>query len=340
MKKPTIVIDFDAILFKSCCAVEKRSVKIINKITQEEFIRKNISSFWGRGKNIGGELREINSKKDSPYTKDDFLVVPQQEVDDFKNAICILNNTINSFCSLTNTTKWYGYVGGVGNFRIDEAQLIPYKQNRENLIKPIYYDQMKDHMLNKVGIFSVNGKEVDDQISTDCYDSYRNWKKTGKEQDKLIAVVSDKDYKGCLGWFYYPDFDFEPTLIEGLGEISLNDDKVHGAGRAWKYFQFFGDQTDGFSANYHSDKPFGTISAYRALDGCRTDKEYFESIVKTYKELYPVSKEIENFRGDLVQVSWLSMLQENVLFAHLERWEGDRLDVKSILDNLEVQYDD
>lgn len=338
--KPTLVIDFDALLFKACCAVEKRSVKIINKITQEEFVRPNISSFWGRGKSIGAELLEINKSRTTPYEKDDFIIADIQEVEDFDIACSIVKGTIKKYCHHLNTTTWYGYVGGQGNFRETEATLIPYKQNRSELIKPLYYDQMKDYLVNTLGVESVHNREVDDQISTDCYSAYRVWVKTKSNKDKIIGVVEDKDYRGNPGWFYYPERDFEEFLIEDFGSLVCDEGVILGQGRLWKYYQFFGDKTDGFSANYHSKVKFGDKSAYKALKDCHTDKMCLESIIQTYKMLYPEPFEIVNFRGDLVEVNYFNMLQENILFAHLERWEGDRINLKTLLDNLGVKYDD
>lgn len=338
MTKPTACIDFDAMIFRSCCATEDRSIEVTNKITQETFVYKNRTQFFGAGKKISGVLEELNKLRSTPYTKDDFLIVDKIDTQPFFHAKSIMNKMVKRICEQLGTTKWFGFVAGEGNFRLDECRIIPYKGNR-TLPKPVHYYEMV-HYLESIGVEKVNGKEVDDEISTICFQSYQKYKKSRNNKDLIVGVVCDKDYLGNSGVFW--NFLNEGVVqeVDGFGTLINDEGSIKGTGRLFKYFQILSNDTsDGYSANFWSDVKWGSISAYKALKECKTDKECWQKIVNTYKILYPETKTITNHRQELVQFDWLDILQEIVMFVHLQRWDSDRLKVTDILDRLEIAYE-
>ncbi len=338
MTKPIVCIDFDAMIFRSCCATEDRSIEVTNKITQETFVYKNRTQFFGTGKKISGVLAELNSMRTTPYTKEDFLIVDKVEVQPFFHAKSIMNKMIKRICQQLDTPNWFGFVGGDGNFRLDKCRIIPYKGNR-TLPKPEHYYEMVRY-LESIGVEKVHGKEVDDEISTVCFQSYQKYKKSRHNKDLIVGAVCDKDYFGNSGVFWNFINEGEIQEIDGFGTLVNDEGSIKGTGRLFKYFQILSnDPSDGYAANFWSDTKWGAISAYKELKDCKTDKECWQKIVQTYKMLYPEMKTITNHHQELVQFDWLDILQEIVMFVHLQRWPDDSLNVEEILKRLEVDYE-
>jgi hypothetical protein len=59
--------------------------------------------------------------------------------------------------------------------------------------------------------------------------------------------------------------------------------------------------------------------------------------VNIFKELYPEPKIVTGWRGDKIEVDWLYVMQEMFTMAHMLRSENDSVDIKSVLDKLEVE---
>lgn len=338
---PTICFDYDFLLFQAACVVEKRTIKVVNKITSEELIFKNRTEFYGHYKNKnGGWLAEQNTKRTTPYQVDDFFIEDSKVVEPIENAIHILNQSIKSICSQLNTNKYYGYTARGKTFREDIATLLPYKGNRENMEKPIHLEELKDYVNLRHDGFIVDTYEADDYCAMDAWHHFNLFKKTGNEKDKLINVAIDKDAKGVTSFLFNPNKYFEPIMIEGVGSLYEDEKDIDGRGRAWFYFQVAnGDSTDNFNPSCFSDGKYGKVSAYNALKGCSTDKQYWQALVNYFKKMYPEPKDIVNFRGDAITIDYLYVLQEMVDMAWMKRFEEDRIDVKSVLEKLEVSYD-
>lgn len=344
--KPTLCFDYDFLLYQAACVTEKSQIKAINKITSEEFTFKSRTELWGHWKNkSGGWLAEINKSRTSPYTPEDFLIEDFKETEPIENSIYVLNQSIKKICAELDTNKYYGYTGRGDTFRSRIATLQEYKGNRTELIKPTHLEDLKDYVERKHNAVIVRDLEADDYCSMDAWYCFKNYSKTGNLKDKLINVAVDKDAKGVTSFLFNPNKMFEPQRIEGLGTIYRLDvgvaPEIEGYGRAYLYFQIAsGDVADNYNPACFSDSKAGSITAFNALSGCSTDRQYWQALVHYYKKLYPEKKTITNFRDDTFEIDWLYVLQEITDLAHMKRWEDDRLVVKDILDKLEVKYAD
>lgn len=330
---PTICFDYDFLLYQAACVVEKRKIKVTNKITNEELTFKSRTEFYGHWKKKeGGWLAEINKSRASPYSVDDFLIEDTVDIEPIDNAIYILNNSIKAICSTLDVKNYYGYTGKGETFRHDVATLLPYKGNRENLQKPVYLDDLKDYIVRKHNATIVKYYEADDYCSMDAYDAYFKFKETGNLSDKLITVAVDKDAKGTTGFLFNPHDMFEPLEISGLGELSKENSKISGHGRAWFYFQVaYGDPSDNYKPSCLSKKEVGEVAAYNALKDCKSDKEYWQALISFYKDLYPEPVTFTNFREDRLTIDWQYILQEIVTLAHMKRFKEDKIDVAKII---------
>lgn len=339
--KITLCFDFDFLLYQAACVTEKSQIKVLNKITSEEFIFKSRTEMYGHWKNKnGGWLAETNKGRVSPYTVDDFLIEDFKDTEPIENAIHVLNSSIKKICSQLDTNKYYGYTGRGDTFRTHLATLQEYKGNRKDLVKPTHLEELKDYIERKHNAVIVKDFEADDYCSMDAWYCFNKYSKTGNLSDKLINVAVDKDSKGVTSFLFNPNKMFEPQEIKGLGSLYCLEE-VEGYGRSWLYYQIAaGDTSDNYNPACFSDIKAGPVTAYNAIKDCNTDKEYWQALVKYYKKLYPEKKTVTNFKGDSFEIDWLYVLQEITLLAHMKRWEEDRLVVKDILDRLEVHYDD
>lgn len=334
----TILFDYDYLLYQAACAVEERSVTVVHKETGEEFVCKNKTEFYGRGKKITGVLAELNEKRNKEYTKEDFLIIDNIESGDISDAKMMLTTQINNIRKQLDIKSYYGYSGSGDTFRHTLATLMPYKGNREALHKPEHLPELKEYLVQRHNCEIVTEIEADDGVSMDSHYYYKQWCKKGG--DKVITVSIDKDAKGCTGFLFNPNKDFEPLEINGLGSVWRDEKIVDGFGRAFFYYQLCrGDDIDNYDPACLSDMNVGDVTAINALKGCQTDKQYWQAIVDFYKKMYPEPVTFTNFRGDELTVDWLYILQEITDLAHMLRWEGDRLVVKNILTNLEVNYE-
>lgn len=116
---------------------------------------------------------------------------------------------------------------------------------------------------------------------------------------------------------------------------------MKGRGRMWLYQQVLnGDDADNYFANSACDMKWAEKSAYALLKDCKNDKEAIEALVKGYKTLYPQPKAITGWRGDTLDITWLTMLQENFTLAHMLRHKEDKVDVVATMKKLGVEFED
>lgn len=336
--KDTLLFDYDFLIYKAACAVEKKTIVAINKDTGQELTFNNRSEFWGRGKTLGGALLQINEEESKNYTKDDFTILDKTEVESLENALALTKRIITTICKTLGTNRYYGYSGIGDTFRDKLCTLKQYKGNREDLIKPVWHKEVQEYLVKYHNCELITEVEADDAVATDAWYYYHQFKKTG--ENKVITIAVDKDAKGTTGFLYNPNKDFEPLEISGLGELYLNEkNEVDGYGRAWWYFQVIrGDDIDNYDPACLSKMRVGDKTAYKALKDCKTDREYWQAIVDFYKKMYPEPVTFTNFRGNKLTVDWLYILQEMIDLSWMRRWEDDRVIATEVLDKLRINY--
>ena len=90
------------------------------------------------------------------------------------------------------THKVEYYLTGKGNFRNDHAVTVPYKGNRDGMVKPIHLQALRDFFVEELGAIVTSGEETDDRIAI----------RATQEGDKAIAISLDKDFDQFKGWHY------------------------------------------------------------------------------------------------------------------------------------------
>jgi len=327
-----IVWDFDYIKYTIGSISEKRTIMVTHKQSgnQKEF--KTRTEFYGHyAKKAGGWLAEQNEKRLTPLLPDEFDIVDVQTPEPEKFALRAVNQHIEGVCERIGTNDYYGYIGKGDSWRVEASTLLKYKGNRVDNLRPIHLDAIEQHLQKKHGASIVRELEADDQCVIDCTANKR-----------LILVGVDKDYDGCELRLFNPDKMDRWEQRGGFGRLYIGSDKkVRGDGRMFLYHQVLsGDSSDGYFANSASAVKWGDKSSYALLSKCSNDKQALEALVEGYRMLYPTKTEITGWRGDKFDIDWLYVMQENFDMAHmLRKPEGDRLDVKKLLDKLGVNYD-
>lgn len=363
-----LVIDMDFIIFDAVSVAERKFIRATHRPTGQVLEFDNTTALWGDWrKKQGGWIGLKNSVSGNSYYKaEDFDVVHCQEPrpfrtkgkvkgidehsgeeirdpDTFKSpldgACIIVDEKIKAICAKLGTSNYRGFTGEGEVFRHKLATLLPYKGNREDLLKPLLLEEMKRYVCERHNTTMVHDIETDDAFTMAVVAGYKAWKAAGRTGPRVIGVAVDKDSKQTEGFHFNPNHDTEPRLIEGFGSLWLDDKgKVDGAGRMWLYQQVgSGDASDNYKANCFSSKKWAEKGAFNVLSECKNDKEAFAGLVSIFKMLYPERKTVEGCKGP-VEIDWLYVMQECFTMAMMLRKPGDKIDVKATLVKLGVDY--
>ena len=150
------------------------------------------------------------------------------------------------------------YITGKGNFRNEIAVTEPYKGNRKDMKKPIHYDAIRKHLVEKLGAVLIEGMEADDAIAIEATNM--------GNQAIIVSIDKDLDQVAGLHYNFVKQELYEVTPEEGM----LNF-----------YKQILtGDRVD----NIIGIKGVGPVKAAKLLKDCKTEKEMFDVCVKAYND--------------------------------------------------------
>ena len=329
-----LIFDGDSISFKAAAANEKRSIVATHLSTGKKREFDNRTKF----KEYLADIKEASGKT---FDITEFTIEDKQTPGDIKFTLGAMKAMIMSVCERLNCSNYVVTMSGKDNFRLKLPLPIQYKSNRATMLRPLQLAEAREYLLRYHGATLSEGCEADDVQAMWQYRGY-------KEGKKYVAVSIDKDAKATPGWLFNPDKDKEPRFIDGLGELYRDENKdIRGHGRKFFYYQvLIGDSTDCYNPrdlakNAQGKKPkYGEVAAFNDLKDCQTDKECWEVIVKRYNEWYPepVIYQMHGKEGHefAYKADWLHLLQMYVDCAHMQRWKGDRIDVKALLEKLDV----
>lgn len=343
MKEDELIFDADSIAYKAAAANEEKSIKT-------EHIEKGVVESWANRTAFREHIKDTN------HTEDMYIITDVQEPRHSSYGKSLIRDMIKGYHNRTGVSKGTIYIGGENNFR-DEIPLPmthvatvgkwagkskiggKYKENREDTIRPVQLKELRQWMIKELGAVVVNGMEVDDISSIRAYEGF-------KSDTRIIQVTEDKDALQCSGWLFNPAKMMKPVLIKGFGELHKEAKGVKGTGRLWLYYQaLYGDSVD----NYHGcdlwkiqqDKAgksvtFGEVAAFNILKDAKNDKEALTAVYNQYKAWYPETVVYTDHTGLIQKKDALEIMQLYFDCAHMQRWEGDRIDVAAMLDKLGV----
>lgn len=305
MTKTTIAVDGDVIAYRAAAATEKRSVEVTHKTEDIVEVFDTLTEF-----------RKWCVEKD--YQEEDFEKVACRVAEDKSHTNHILRNTVKQAIASCKADEVEIYISGTDNFRDSIPLPKLYKGNRAGLEKPINLVSAKEFLVKNYNGVVVNGYEADDKLSMRAYDGYI-------QKEKIIQVTIDKDADQCQGWlFNFLRMDC-PQYVGGLGEVYLDTKgKLRGLGTKFLYAQLLmGDSTDGYKPTDLCKAKMADKGAYAVLKDCKTHKECWEAVYKTYLGWYPEPVTYTAWDGVGYTKDAIAIMQMYLDCARMLRWEGD-----------------
>lgn len=310
-----VVIDGDLISYKCAAANESRTVEVIHKSSGRSAEFDNRTSFrtW--------------LKKEDKWEESEFDIHDIQSPQPLQNALHSAKMMVKRIKSASGCDDFKVVVQGKGNFRDDLLLPVKYKSTRQDLLRPIHLRDVRQYLINKYKAELANGRESDDVLSSYAYEGW-------KTKTKIVQATVDKDAKQCSGWLYNWDKHDKPIFIHGIGDLSINSKgKMEGYGRKWLYAQWsVGDPSDSYKPTHLTSAKYGEKGAVADFGSLQSDKECFQKLIELYKRWYPEPFEYVAWDGATVKADYLHMMQLYVDCAHMQRWEGDRINVKEVFD--------
>jgi hypothetical protein len=317
-----LILDGDLISYKAAAASEKRTIKAKHKTTGEVTTYKNRTALKAALKTSDTEVYE------------DFDIEDVQKIDAINNCFKIIDGMIASIHKTSGCDDVRVVVQGEGNFRDDLLLPSKYKGSRVGTMRPLQLKAAAEYLKEKHKAEVANGRESDDVLSSYAYMGF-------KDNIVIVQGTIDKDARQCSGWLLDWDKMTAPEYISGLGELHMDEKgKLRGKGRKWLYAQVtMGDPSDDYKPTELSKSQYGEASVLKDFGPLTTDKECWTRIAELYKLWYPSPFIYTAWSGEEVQGNWLQMLQIYVDCAHMQRWDGDRLDVTVTLNKMGVNID-
>lgn len=194
----TAFIDGDGLVYRCAFAAQKALYTVRNKQT------KALIGEYNRAYDITEEDTETGEKTliEAGYRDDlkrmgvdvkSVLVEKGWRLEDLSHALQALKSAYRHITETTQCDDVRIFISGKGNFRYDRATIMPYKGNRSDEDKPVYYNDVREHLIKHYDAEPVDGWEADDEIVYQY--------ELGTDDSDVIVTV-DKDLHQCSGKFY------------------------------------------------------------------------------------------------------------------------------------------
>lgn len=320
-----LVLDGDEISYSIAAACEERGIRVTNTNSN------GVATFKTRTK-----MKEFLKGVEIP--EDLYTIEDTQIAEPLANALSTVKSKLVNLKEKFETEYVEIYLSGDNNFRLQLPLPDQYKSGRKDTIRPLLLNEIKEYLVKYHKAVVVDGDEADAALTTRMWYGYKN-------NMKIIASTIDKDARGSAGWLYNPDKD-ELLYIDGYGDLYLNDTgDVKGHGRVWFYYQLLiGDwSTDTYDprrivkAITGKLPKWGEKTCYEYLSKATYDGEAWKLIHDKYLEWFGADEfSYTAWDGSIFTGNYLDALQMIADCAHMARWKGDRLDVRSVLTKMNV----
>lgn len=284
-----VIVDADAVVFRTSAAVETRSVKTVVEGIEVEFPTRTL-------------LKEYCIDMDVEYG--DLELEDCHVNEHISGCLSTLKKTVKNIYEELDATHVIFFLGGTGNFRLDLPLPTQYKAARKDMRRPDYLKDCRDFLNKHYCTFIVNGIEADDCVvgmtgyivnNTDAY---------------CTAFQLDKDFRGSLvkNRYYHITNKQIEELTGGVGKLELTKNDVKGEGLHWLLYQLNqGDAADGFSPKQFFKKRFGSKSYFKYFKDYDNEKDLLLAWIDKWKELLPEVINFTTWDGQEVEHDWLSL---------------------------------
>jgi 5'-3' exonuclease len=318
MSKRLLIVDGDLVAYKHAAAAETRTI-----------IAKHLKS--GREKEFGTrtEFKKFLADKEIEFKPEAYEITDHQHPVDISFAVGTVNKSIEKLLESTWCDELEIYIGSGKTFRHDLPLPTPYKDNRQDNIKPVHLTAVRNHLRRKYKAKVVdNGLEVDDVVTIRAYEALYSG------QEAVLASV-DKDSYQCQGIHLFNWTAENPTieLIPDVGTLRKEKSAVKGNGLKFLALQVLsGDTADTYKGYELSNVSYGPVKAMKVLQDASTEKEIMQIMFNEFKRLYPEQFEYTDCHGKQHVATWKEMLDLYWKCAYMKRSWNDPSSVYDFMD--------
>lgn len=319
-----ILVDSDTLLFSSASVAETRSIEVLHEPTgsKKEFTNRT-------------EFKELMKSKGKEITQD-YKITDKQTPEPVENCLHLIKSSAESILERYPFDEVIFLAGDENNFRLQlplpNAQ---YKANRKNMIRPYWLKEAHEYFRKKYNARKAISYETDDLLSILANDGI-------KQDREVIILVPDKDARQTIGAkignYGTPEHDL--VHIKDFHEVSLENSKAKSYGVPWICLQVcLGDMTDGFKPTQLAGVKYGDVSVYKDFKDCKSPQESLLKVIEKYKSWYPIEFEYKDWRGNVHEADWKSMLSLFWKCAKMKTSEDDQLIAEEFFSKYGVDLD-
>lgn len=311
MTERVLIVDADLIAYQYAAANEKRSI-----------VAKHLKS--GREKifKTRTELKTLLKEKNMEFKPEDYEIEDVQTAASIRFALRNIKGVIQRLTDHTWADRVELYLGTGKVFRHALALPTPYKDNRDDLIKPLQLADVRRYLQVKHKAQLVKGIETDDMITIRAYEELAKGnypiiasadKDAQQSQGVEVLNFGQEEWQGKV----IPDVGSLWKVIIGKGPAT----DIKGDGLKFLAFQTLaGDKADTYFGYKLSNAKYGPAKAFKALEAAKTQQEVLQILIDEFKRLYPQPFEYTDCHGVLhSDVDWFDMLQLYWSCAYMKR---------------------
>ena len=305
MTERVLIVDADLIAYQYAAANEKRSI-----------VAKHLKS--GREKifKTRTELKTLLKEKNMEFKPEDYEIEDVQTAASIRFALRNVKGVIQRLTDHVWADKVELYLGTGKTFRHTLALPTPYKDNRDDLIKPLQLADVRKYLQVKHRAELIKGIETDDMITIRAYEEL------AKGNNPIIASA-DKDAQQSQGVevLNFGQEEWQGKVIPTVGSLWKEKTSYKGDGLKFLALQVLsGDSADTYKGYQLSNVAYGPAKAMKALEKASTEKEILEVLISEFKRLYPEPFDYTDCHGvDHTEVDWFDILQMYWTCAYMKR---------------------
>ena len=200
---------------------------------------------------------------------------------------------------------------------------------------------------------------TDDVVEWYAAQGYKDYLKTGKFSYVILSEDKDSGSNPKMWCLYTKEGtkfpNPQPVLIESsaksIGTLELvqmsKATKVKGTGFVWLAAQAFGigDSADHYHPYLRHCKEvkqgikYGEVEFYKEFVNLKTPKEILQKCVDNMFKWFPKGIQYTDFHREEQDVDTLSWMQTCFAAAYMTRKDGDKTNLKMLLDGFKVDYE-
>jgi hypothetical protein len=311
MTERVLIVDADLIAYQYAAANEKRTILAKHLKSGREKIFKTRT-----------ELKTLLKEKNMEFKPEDYEIEDVQTAASIRFALRNIKGVIQRLTDHTWADRVELYLGTGKVFRHALALPTPYKDNRDDLIKPLQLADVRRYLQVKHKAQLVKGIETDDMITIRAYEELAKGnypiiasadKDAQQSQGVEVLNFGQEEWQGKV----IPDVGSLWKVVIGKGPAT----DIKGDGLKFLAFQTLaGDKADTYFGYKLSNAKYGPAKAFKALEAAKTQQEVLQILIDEFKRLYPQPFDYTDCHGVLhSDVDWFDMLQLYWSCAYMKR---------------------